>query len=564
MLKHSHATPINLELIARYFFSCYFFNEWVEWHEQTQMHLVFVGFGSLVPALIRQAILLSPYKDFKPLAITLISPHARQDKQSLLKHLPILAKREPPEAVVIDHLNAIDCTEDYTLNAAQLRLISQNTLPCAVIFAADQGLANLQHALTLRHISQTAHCWRIPFYVYTLSPVSSFTSYLPAMSKQPQEQIIAFGHTIDPLVLADLESNAAYIHESYRQHQLRHQPNPLGSSSNQPWDALPETYRLANRRAGDHLPIKLASLGCYVQPCKRLVLDTSINLNGNSGYMLPLARLEHRSWRYERLLDGWRYAPQRNDQQRLHPSLVLWHDPRLSEAEKAKDLEQIEYVRLTLLQQAGQEPITVRYQTTIGLIGHNFLTSEQVSRVLKQLHSRVLPAIAQQYAHHFLTLFTPLAPGSDFILAKAMTDWLSLHAIPHRLVVIQSIGLEAVVAAYKKAWQQGGSWDGSEHGLCTVNAWEQAQALILQGLRNFIQRTPTCHSILDLRPEGQDAFALPALAFQYAARWLVKHSQHMIVVYDASRNGGVGGTAETLQEWQAKDSQATHLHLLHP
>ncbi len=563
MLKHdAQAFSDNVELIARYFFHCYNLNEWAEWQEQLQVHLIFVGFSTLVPALIRQAILLSPYKNFKPLAITLLSPQANLHQQQLLEHFPILAQRAPPEAVVIDRLQAVECTPDYQVTSEQLLAMSHDALPSGVIFADAQASLNRQRALVLRKLSQQAHVWRIPFYVYTSTnaPVSNITAYY----KQPQEQIITFGNSIEPAVLAELESNAAYIHESYRQHQLRHNPAQLSAISSLPWQELPETYRLANRRAGDHLPIKLASMGCYVQPGKRLVLDSSIKLNASNSYMPFLARLEHRSWRYERLLNGWRYGAIRDEQQRLHPSLVLWHDPRLSTAEKAKDLEQIDYVRLTLQQQAGQEPITVRYHTAIGLIGHNFLTPEQAQRVLQSLQTVILPALSQQYPQHFFTLFTPLAPGSDYLLAKAMTDWLSTQAIAHRIIPIQTIGLPTVVAAYQSAWQQDGSWDGSEHTLKAKMPWSQAQDLILQGLRSFIQQTPSCTTIVDLRPEGQAEFAQHTLAFQHAARWLVRHCQHLIAVYDPKRSGGAGGTAETLQWWREKDPSATHLQLIQP
>jgi hypothetical protein len=48
-----------------------------------------------------------------------------------------------------------------------------------------------------------------------------------------------------------------------------------------------------------------------------------------------LSRNAHEVWARQRLSDGWRYGPERNDARKEHPSLVPYE--QLSEAEKEYD-----------------------------------------------------------------------------------------------------------------------------------------------------------------------------------------------------------------------------------
>jgi hypothetical protein len=48
-----------------------------------------------------------------------------------------------------------------------------------------------------------------------------------------------------------------------------------------------------------------------------------------------LARNTHENWARQRLEDGWRYGPERNDERKEHPNLVPYEE--LSEADKEYD-----------------------------------------------------------------------------------------------------------------------------------------------------------------------------------------------------------------------------------
>ena len=48
-----------------------------------------------------------------------------------------------------------------------------------------------------------------------------------------------------------------------------------------------------------------------------------------------LAENVHEQWSIGRINDGWRYGPERNDEQKLHPSLVAYDE--LPDSEKEYD-----------------------------------------------------------------------------------------------------------------------------------------------------------------------------------------------------------------------------------
>lgn len=204
------------------------------------------------------------------------------------------------------------------------------------------------------------------------------------------------------------------------------------------------------------------------------------------------------------------------------------------------------------------------YDASFGLIGHNFITPTQAQRIRHTLQTRVLPRLQAKYPHHRISLLTPLAPGSDYLLARELGDWLAARSIPCRLQVVQTLPLATMVDEYQPAWDKGGSWDGEDTP--TGQHWDAQKHLILQGLEHLIQRDPAHNSIIRLPPATNPA-CLPRNqpAFQQAARWIVDHADELLVVNDPSRPaGGPGGTQETLGWWRAKDPDGQHLTTIDP
>lgn len=204
------------------------------------------------------------------------------------------------------------------------------------------------------------------------------------------------------------------------------------------------------------------------------------------------------------------------------------------------------------------------YEVGVGLIGHNFITLDQAQHIRSELRTAVLPALWERYPQHRFSLLTPLAPGSDFLLAKEISTWLVEHGVPWRLQIVQSIQLATVVEKYQSAWKRGGSWNGEAR--LPGQDWEEQKHIILHGLEQLIRHSPADNQVLRLPPvKDVEGLSLHQAAFQQAARWIVEQADDLVAVNDPKRQtGGPGGTQETLDWWLAKDPAARCLSIINP
>jgi hypothetical protein len=89
------------------------------------------------------------------------------------------------------------------------------------------------------------------------------------------------------------------------------------------WKTLPETYRKANIEQAKYALEILRTEGFAVGPASgqdRTIKDFP------PGELERMATLEHGRWNMERLRDGWRYGPTRDDSRKIHNCLVSWAD----------------------------------------------------------------------------------------------------------------------------------------------------------------------------------------------------------------------------------------------
>ncbi|MFH1463075.1 MAG: RyR domain-containing protein [Pseudomonadota bacterium] len=115
------------------------------------------------------------------------------------------------------------------------------------------------------------------------------------------------------------EEVAKAIHEEYRERKgadllKAHAPA-------RPWEVLEETYRQANLSQADHIAQKLARIGCHLGP---LEPASATPFAFTQDELDELAEMEHGRWNMERLREGWRHSPRRDDAKRLHDALVPW------------------------------------------------------------------------------------------------------------------------------------------------------------------------------------------------------------------------------------------------
>lgn len=97
-----------------------------------------------------------------------------------------------------------------------------------------------------------------------------------------------------------------------------------------PYAELSEEEKEQNRAAVRDIPTKLARIGYTMIPAR----SNEPPFQFPGPHLEELARLEHNRWIEAKVAQGWRYGPERDDAQKLHPALLPWR--QMTEEEKAR------------------------------------------------------------------------------------------------------------------------------------------------------------------------------------------------------------------------------------
>lgn len=396
------------------------------------------------------------------------------------------------------------------------------------------------------------------------------------------------------------ERVAQFIHEDYRR---KHASERRSDAQNE-WWRISEEFRDANRRAADHFLLKLASSG-YVVRGAIPVLPRSLAWGTATAAADPLARLEHESWCREKSLAGWRHGPVRDNSRRIHDALVPFD--KLVTAKQQLDQEPIAAIQQVLtatephatsLGRGAQQraiarridqamasggptatvkangnavdvgPPNVFKERIIGLTGHPVVDPATARAAIAAGMKGLLNDLQAQRrlgdgGDEFWTFITPLAPGSDLILAEEVVHQLTqLDLTRFRFRIVQSLPLAAVVSFWRtrgglqRGTVNGGvpSGDALLPGLGGTRTGDE-NAVVAQ-LRAFIQdpknrveayvdmTTPELCTSWQGKPLG------PAL--QKVRSHLLNRCHELIVACDPERwdSVAVGDTWALVQSWR--------------
>jgi hypothetical protein len=260
-------------------------------------HLVVAGFGPFAQALLLHALRIGQYADHPPV-VTLAAddPGAWRD----------WLDAQHPQAGVCGRLRFASLSAPDLADASPVTsivvcdLLPEPALACARVLrdaAAEQGASPLVLLAADADWPQAARAdWG-----------------RPARAGAPVDARVLAGGA--PFGRDDVL--AEVIHEHYRDTSAAQGRDPAAAPSGRPWPELPASYRNANRHQADHLWAKLAVTDCRAVPEEQVesfaFAPTEVE---------RLAIIEHRRWAVERWLDGWTYAPVRDNARKLHPQLI--------------------------------------------------------------------------------------------------------------------------------------------------------------------------------------------------------------------------------------------------
>ena len=348
--------------------------------ENEVAHYVVVGFGQMGQALALEAARLAHFENRKRLRMTIVDKKIYKKRDRFFARYPRFcphsldldsfdpaaddwaSKRyRPAERYQVVDENAVEyaCNAEFLdmppdLRADRLaeeivRRLDHPTVHPSIIVCFDDDRQNFEAAIDLQ-AKLSARLKRVPFYVWLPVQTGLTELLLTSSGSVPTpggtaaaaiDDIIPFARcgqscNLDEVIQPGVEELARANHEFYC--ELYPQPDrPAGK----PWDELPEPYRMSNFLVAEHLHVKLLAIGRRRIPLAEAPPDQEVNEIKPHEVEL-LAEMEHNRWLAERLLDGWSYAPTRDDRNKQHPDMWAWKD--LGPGEQERDYEQVKYI----------------------------------------------------------------------------------------------------------------------------------------------------------------------------------------------------------------------------
>ena len=323
------------------------------WRGQSRLHVVVAGYGDLGRACVAECVMAGIAGDLAPPRITILDRAAEAVEAQIAAEWPELGlsaelavSRIGPNGSLAAEVASAEAVAPLT---AVFLCLGDDATQATALLELDRLRRGRRGLAPVLALSETA---------MPLATLACPTGRRHDGARRSAVRCGWPGPVDMALVAAAAEDAAAKrMHEAYRAAY----GGVDGSRST--WEALPESFRAANRRGARHLPQKLWTLGLtwpgaspdpgavapepratIVEPCSRAVAEDAP--------MRRLARLEHDRWNADRRLDGWSFGSPRDDARRLHPSLIPFDDPRLTDAEIDKDIGQIRFTLATAVRTA--------------------------------------------------------------------------------------------------------------------------------------------------------------------------------------------------------------------
>ncbi|MCX6238212.1 MAG: RyR domain-containing protein, partial [Bacteroidia bacterium] len=152
-----------------------------------------------------------------------------------------------------------------------------------------------------------------------------------------------------------IEKLAPIAHEFYRQKRLE-EFNPNTEDINKfkvlmPWEKLNPSLKHSNLKQVAFYEHILKRVGLNIREEVNPVLF-NIKAEQSTTVYDYLAKLEHARWNAERLLEGWRYGPEKNITAKLNPCITAWEN--LDDATRVFDYDPVDNIP-KLLAEIGYE-----------------------------------------------------------------------------------------------------------------------------------------------------------------------------------------------------------------
>jgi len=427
-----NAIPFSLEtLLARDAILRFPIYEYAHLRGTARIHAVIIGFDSLGQALAQELALHCHYRDLETTMVSVVALDGRERLDVFDRDFPKYRKACEYNPFAVNG-------GDWQATLAELAELEEQHPITAIYIAGRDESENLSIALAVREAADVRQVLLAPVFVY--APQGEDFHQLLHVASETNEfhRVIqpfgVMGEAVEDSWLVDysVEDLAKYFHAQFS-----------ASNKIEPWASLSETMRESNRRAAVHARVKLASSGYLTTGglSEPISLSPKASIIENKSIWQELSVLEHRRWMADRYLDGWDYAPERSNAQRLHPLLVPFS--QLPQKEQDKDYAQIRM----LFDWATAQNTAVNTIRVISLA----LVGEKDSRIAlkhpaKENAEETIRSLCSECADPFsLDLFVPVLPDQNLLGAVSVLEFAQRLGIRCRIIAVFPMPIEGLV-----------------------------------------------------------------------------------------------------------------------
>lgn len=323
---------------------------------RSEARVVILGHSPMARAILFQALLLGHLPPPRRLRISVLTEDPAGDHAEFLRSFPCfgpevadsqtgaLSRQVLPEV----SFSALPASDTLLLAEGEtlLRVVSAGTVS-SIYACIDDGLRSAAYASAMLPALATAaanHGADVQLLCYYEYPEDehralveeSLRDLAPGIPVHAFENFLT-GFSVDRVEGRPVDDIARQIAASYREE--------YGGPG---WWEMSEADRISNRRAADHVAVKLRSVGAELVDSE--AGDPAFSFS--EAEVAMLSEVEHRRWCAEKLLNGWRPLPRTPEnrarwqkekenlkRQKLHFDLVPFSE--LDEHERGKDRLQI-------------------------------------------------------------------------------------------------------------------------------------------------------------------------------------------------------------------------------
>lgn len=186
-----------------------------------------------------------------------------------------------------------------------------------IVFCFDNKINNLMLGLQIDTLEPSDP--ELPFQVFIRT---GDNESLDAISKSLKPYgLPSTVCSLDAISGCDLDKMAMAVHADYLQTRKKTADFP-SQATDVEWEELSEEFKDSNRKAADHMGVKIRAIGCEIVSEDDPREKTEISPEE----LELLAELEHYRWNAERSLAGWTYDSVKSNKTRTTPYLVNWED----------------------------------------------------------------------------------------------------------------------------------------------------------------------------------------------------------------------------------------------